>query len=249
MSIERMHSGPRMSQIVVHGGVVHLAGQVAQRAPGASVGEQTTDILARIGRAARRGRDRQVEAALGDHLAHRHGRVRGDERGMGCVDRSGEPARPRLRPVPGAGRTRVQRRDHGERRGVTRAHRASSWERRRPITGSAATPRGPAAWSVVRAPVPGDRDPRELRRAPRRRTTMKVLAPGGGVIGVTTASRRWRLLESRVLGGPAADDPDHGADLRRRPLPQPDAQRRPRPHRLDDGVRVGEGRRRSACRA
>lgn len=48
MSIERMHSGPRMSQIVVHGGVVHLAGQVAQRAPGASVGEQTTDILARI---------------------------------------------------------------------------------------------------------------------------------------------------------------------------------------------------------
>ena len=48
MSINRMHSGPRMSQVVVHGGVVHLAGQVAQRAPGASVGEQTTDILARI---------------------------------------------------------------------------------------------------------------------------------------------------------------------------------------------------------
>ena len=48
MSIERMHSGPRMSQVVVHGGVVHLAGQVAQRAPGASVGEQTTDVLARI---------------------------------------------------------------------------------------------------------------------------------------------------------------------------------------------------------
>lgn len=48
MSIERRHSGPRMSQVVVHGGVVYLAGQVAQRAPGASVGAQTTDILARI---------------------------------------------------------------------------------------------------------------------------------------------------------------------------------------------------------
>ena len=48
MSIERMDSGPRMSQGVVHAGVVYLAGQVAQRAPGAPVGEQTTDILARI---------------------------------------------------------------------------------------------------------------------------------------------------------------------------------------------------------
>ena len=48
MSIERMESGPRMSQAVVHAGVVYLAGQVAQRAPGASVADQTTDILARI---------------------------------------------------------------------------------------------------------------------------------------------------------------------------------------------------------
>ena len=48
MSIERMDSGPRMSQAVVHAGAAYLAGQVAQRAPGASVGEQTTDILARI---------------------------------------------------------------------------------------------------------------------------------------------------------------------------------------------------------
>ncbi len=48
MSIERLHSGPRMSQAVKHGGVVYTAGQVAQRAPGASVAEQTRDILARI---------------------------------------------------------------------------------------------------------------------------------------------------------------------------------------------------------
>ena len=48
MSIERMEVGPRMSQAVVHAGVAYLAGQVAQRAPGASVAEQTTDILSRI---------------------------------------------------------------------------------------------------------------------------------------------------------------------------------------------------------
>ena len=48
MSIERFHSGPRMSQAVKNAGVVYLAGQVAQRAPGASVSAQTADILARI---------------------------------------------------------------------------------------------------------------------------------------------------------------------------------------------------------
>jgi enamine deaminase RidA (YjgF/YER057c/UK114 family) len=48
MSIERLDSGPRMSQAVKNAGVVYLAGQVAKRAPGASVGEQTTDILAAI---------------------------------------------------------------------------------------------------------------------------------------------------------------------------------------------------------
>ena len=48
MSVTRKHSGPRMSQIVVHGNTVYLAGQVAQEAPGASVGDQTRDILQRI---------------------------------------------------------------------------------------------------------------------------------------------------------------------------------------------------------
>lgn len=48
MSIKRLHSGPRMSQVVTHGDTVYLAGQVAQRAPGASVTEQTRDIVARI---------------------------------------------------------------------------------------------------------------------------------------------------------------------------------------------------------
>ena len=48
MAIKRIDVGARMSQCVVHGNTVYTAGQVAQRAPGASVTDQTKDILARI---------------------------------------------------------------------------------------------------------------------------------------------------------------------------------------------------------
>ncbi len=47
-SIERLEIGPRMSQAVVHNGVVYLAGQVAADAMGAPVKEQTQNILDRI---------------------------------------------------------------------------------------------------------------------------------------------------------------------------------------------------------
>ncbi|MDE0310059.1 MAG: RidA family protein [Acidiferrobacterales bacterium] len=46
--IERIETGQRMSQIVIHGDTVYLAGQVALAAPGASVADQTKDILGRI---------------------------------------------------------------------------------------------------------------------------------------------------------------------------------------------------------
>jgi enamine deaminase RidA (YjgF/YER057c/UK114 family) len=48
MTIERKHSGARMSQIVIHGDTVYLAGQVAEQAPAAPAGEQTAAILKRI---------------------------------------------------------------------------------------------------------------------------------------------------------------------------------------------------------
>jgi len=48
MSIERFQTNDRMSQMVIHGDTVYLAGQVAQSAPGASVAEQTRAILAQI---------------------------------------------------------------------------------------------------------------------------------------------------------------------------------------------------------
>lgn len=46
MTITRLHSGPRMSQAVIHGDTVYLAGQVG--APGKSVTEQTQAILGQI---------------------------------------------------------------------------------------------------------------------------------------------------------------------------------------------------------
>ena len=48
MSIHRIGVGPRMSQAVVHGSTIYLAGQVADKAAGKSVGEQTKEILAAI---------------------------------------------------------------------------------------------------------------------------------------------------------------------------------------------------------
>lgn len=48
MAIERKQVGPRMSGAVVHGNTVYLAGQVAHKAAGQSVTEQTREILATI---------------------------------------------------------------------------------------------------------------------------------------------------------------------------------------------------------
>ncbi len=48
MSITRIGAGPRMSQAVVHGGVVYLAGQVASKTAGGGVEDQTREILATI---------------------------------------------------------------------------------------------------------------------------------------------------------------------------------------------------------
>ena len=48
MTIQRIGLGARMSKAVVHGNTVYLAGQVAEKAAGKSVAEQTSEILAII---------------------------------------------------------------------------------------------------------------------------------------------------------------------------------------------------------
>jgi enamine deaminase RidA (YjgF/YER057c/UK114 family) len=48
MSIQRFDTGPRMSQVVIHGDTVYLAGVVASNAAGESVTRQTQDVLSTI---------------------------------------------------------------------------------------------------------------------------------------------------------------------------------------------------------
>src|SRR6188768_3564555 len=48
MSVTRHETGPRMSQVVIHGNTVYLAGVVARNASGKSMTEQTKDVLASI---------------------------------------------------------------------------------------------------------------------------------------------------------------------------------------------------------
>jgi enamine deaminase RidA (YjgF/YER057c/UK114 family) len=50
MAVERLETGPRMSQAVIHNKTVYLAGQVAGNARGTSVAAQTQEILASIDR-------------------------------------------------------------------------------------------------------------------------------------------------------------------------------------------------------
>jgi enamine deaminase RidA (YjgF/YER057c/UK114 family) len=59
MSIQRFDTGPRMSQVVIHGDTVYLAGVVANKLAGASVTQQTQEVLAIIdGHLAKAGTDK-----------------------------------------------------------------------------------------------------------------------------------------------------------------------------------------------
>lgn len=50
MSVTKLHVGPRLSQVVIHGDTVYLTGCIAERTKGKSVREQTREILATIDR-------------------------------------------------------------------------------------------------------------------------------------------------------------------------------------------------------
>jgi enamine deaminase RidA (YjgF/YER057c/UK114 family) len=59
MTIQRFETGPRMSQVVIHGSTVYLAGVVASKAAGESVAKQTQEVLAIIdGHLAKAGSDK-----------------------------------------------------------------------------------------------------------------------------------------------------------------------------------------------
>ena len=48
MTIQRFETGPRMSQVVVHGDTIYLAGIVANTTAGESVSKQTQEVLSII---------------------------------------------------------------------------------------------------------------------------------------------------------------------------------------------------------
>ena len=48
MTIQRFDAGPRMSQVVVHGDTIYLAGVVANKTAGESVTKQTQEVLSII---------------------------------------------------------------------------------------------------------------------------------------------------------------------------------------------------------
>jgi enamine deaminase RidA (YjgF/YER057c/UK114 family) len=50
MTIKRIHSGKRISRVVIHGDIVYLAGIIALGRRGASVEDQTRDVLSIIDR-------------------------------------------------------------------------------------------------------------------------------------------------------------------------------------------------------
>ena len=83
MTIQRFETGPRMSQVVVHGNTVYLAGVVAHKAAGESVTKQTQEVLSIIdSHLAKAGSDKSKLLDRHD-LHHRHEKFCRDERGMG----------------------------------------------------------------------------------------------------------------------------------------------------------------------
>jgi len=50
MNLTRLHTGPRMSQVTVFNGVVYLAGQIPRANLGASIEEQTAEVLSNVER-------------------------------------------------------------------------------------------------------------------------------------------------------------------------------------------------------
>lgn len=59
MTIQRIETGPRMSQVVIHGDTIYLAGVVAKTTAGENVTKQTQEVLSIIdGHLAKAGSDK-----------------------------------------------------------------------------------------------------------------------------------------------------------------------------------------------
>ena len=87
MTIKRFHIGPRMSQVVIHGRTIYLAGQVADD-PVLRSGSRPEQILAKIDRLlAEAGIDKSKILSANVWLVG-HWPLRGNERSVGRVGRA-----------------------------------------------------------------------------------------------------------------------------------------------------------------
>ena len=50
MKIDRLHVGARLSEASIHRGIIHLAGQVAERDTDAAIEAQTREVLGHVER-------------------------------------------------------------------------------------------------------------------------------------------------------------------------------------------------------
>jgi enamine deaminase RidA (YjgF/YER057c/UK114 family) len=115
MTIKRIEAGSRMSQAVIHGDTVYLAGQVAlSNSPGKPVGEQTRRSSASIDRLlGEAGTDKSKLLSAQIWLAD-IATVQRDERGVGRLAGARQRAGARHRRGQ-ARRAGFHRRDHGDR--------------------------------------------------------------------------------------------------------------------------------------
>ena len=95
MTITRLHPGPRMSQAVIAGDTVYLAGQVADEAKGRSVTEQTKEILASVDRLLQEAGSDKTKILSTTDLSRRYRDLRRDERSLGGLGPGGPRARAR----------------------------------------------------------------------------------------------------------------------------------------------------------
>ena len=124
MAIQRIQTGPRMSQAVIHNKTVYLAGQVAA---GATVTIQAREILAGIDALLKEANTDKSRLAVGDHLAHRHGDLRGNERGVAGLGGAGLDPGARHGDEFASGVHRIQ--DRNRRRGRATLRRRGRWTR------------------------------------------------------------------------------------------------------------------------
>jgi enamine deaminase RidA (YjgF/YER057c/UK114 family) len=94
MNIQRFDTGPRMSQVVVHGDTIYLAGVVANKAAGESVTKQTQEVLSIIdGHLAKAGSDKSKLLTATIYLTDMAGYAEMNSVWDGWVSSGNTPAR------------------------------------------------------------------------------------------------------------------------------------------------------------